>query len=181
MVQVYSAVHREDPGSLPVGKPGVHHGGGGGWVYQSTSQPCWRFNRGGWHGCEEVYINNFFLLLNFHCQVQTRSGQALAEPGGGGNRWGWWGDYQVQYISSLTFFFNIFWFRLSDGRRDEVVLTMDEDDIIMWSPYVDMWSHKLVICDHFWTLQEAKPNLKTVINVMKLLCCLVGRLLSSTC
>ena len=29
-VQVYSAVHRENSGSLSLGKPGVHDGGGGG-------------------------------------------------------------------------------------------------------------------------------------------------------
>ena len=53
-VQVYSIVHRENPGSLPVGQPGVHDGGGGGWVHQPSTQPCGGFNGGGWHGCEEV-------------------------------------------------------------------------------------------------------------------------------
>ena len=98
-VQVHSVVYGENVGGVPVGQPGVHHGGGGGRVHQPSPKPCRGFHRGSWHCCEKVRLPQIVIsypppVMIFH-QVQAEPGKALVKPGGGGG-WGWRRSYQVK-------------------------------------------------------------------------------------
>ena len=194
-VQVHSVVYGENVGGVPVGQPGVHHGGGGGRVHQPSPKPCRGFHRGSWHCCEKVRLPQIVIcypppVMIFH-QVQAEPGKALVKPGGGG-RWGWRRSYQVKcktcgmnkkYESKgVSQYWSNSWPRLSDGRREEIVLTMDEEDIITsWYGRLDKALNKTksVIFDmtllDLWLPLYGDPNdnivggwMCTKINMLKM-------------
>ena len=166
-VQVYSAVHRKNPGSLPVGKSGVHYGGGGGWVYQSSTQPCRGFDGGGWHGCEEVtsilYLCNTRSLWPGTDRVRSNTGWIWRRR----RRMGTRGAPSGQVYKAC----------LEVGGEQTAsiglshAISFDSGWVMEgWRRLCWLWTRMTLSCDHFCTLKKAKLNLETVINVMKLLC-----------